>query len=135
MTRQATAKMEISSWEEQPYHQLDETRKLTWALVTDRFHGDIEGTGTLEYLMTYLEDGTVVTVAFERVVGRLAGREGSFVLRHDGGFADGVASGTSTVLPGSGTGELRELRGQGSYSWPGENGTLVLDCQLAGVEE
>jgi uncharacterized protein DUF3224 len=135
MTRQATAKMEINSWEEQPYHLLDETRKLTWALVTDTFHGDIEGTGTLEYLMAYLEDGTVVTVALERVVGRLAGREGGFVLRHDGGYADGVASGTCTVVPGSGTGELRDLRGQGSYSWPGENGSLVLDYEFAGTEE
>lgn len=134
MTR-ATANMEINSWEEKPYHELDETRKLTWALVTDTFHGDLEGTGTMEFLMTYLEDGTVVTLGFERVVGRLAGREGSFVLRHDGGYADGVASGTCTVVPGSGTGELRDLRGQGTATWPGEKGTFVLDYELAGAEE
>lgn len=130
MTAQVKADMKVTSWEEQPYHQLDETRKLTWALVTDSLEGDIEGSGTLEYLMVYREDGTVVTVAFERVVGRLAGRDGTFVLKHDGGFANGVAAGTSTVVPGSGTGELRNLRGQGSYSWPGETGSLVLEYEF-----
>jgi hypothetical protein len=132
MTEQAKADMRVTSWQEESYHQLDETRKLTWALVTTSLTGDVEGTGTLEYLMVYREDGTVVTVAFERVVGRLAGKEGTFVLKHDGGFANGVAEGTTTVVPGSGTGDLRNLRGHGDYSWPGEAGSLVLDYDFAG---
>jgi hypothetical protein len=37
--------------------------------VTKSFSGDIEGEGTLEYLMAYREDGSASFVGLERVEG------------------------------------------------------------------
>jgi hypothetical protein len=52
----------------------------------------------------------------ERVDGRIDGRAGSFVLQRSGIFEGGQAKESYSVVPGSGTGELRGLRGDGSSS-------------------
>jgi len=52
----------------------------------------------------------------ERVTGSIGGRSGSFVLQHTGTFEDGVAKVTLAVVPGSGTGDLRGLKGEGGFS-------------------
>jgi hypothetical protein len=78
--------------------------------------GDVEGEGRVEYLMTYREDGSASYVGFEQVVGKLAGRSGSFVLQQVGTFEGGVATTTLTIVPRSGMGELQGLRGTGSFT-------------------
>jgi Protein of unknown function (DUF3224) len=50
------------------------------------------------------------------VVGCLAGRTGGFVLRAEGTWQDGAARTTWSVVPGSGTGDLGGLRGEGGYT-------------------
>lgn len=50
-------------------------------------------------------------VALELVTGTLNGRAGSFVLQHSGHMAHGAMSMTATVVPDSGTDELRGLAG------------------------
>ena len=52
----------------------------------------------------------------ERVVGTLAGRKGSFVLKRTGVYEDCVARTICTVVPGSATGELVALCGEGKVS-------------------
>jgi hypothetical protein len=49
-------------------------------------------------------------------VGRIGSREGTFIFRHGGRFATGVASDTWTVVPGSGTGDLAGISGQVEFS-------------------
>ena len=90
--------------------------KLTRAAVTKTFTGDIEGEGQVEYLMMYRSDGSATFVGLERVVGRIAGKAGSFVLQRVGVFEDGLAKESYSVVPGSGTGELLGLRGEGTSS-------------------
>lgn len=114
MTKSANARFAITNWEEKPYSEGKDVPKLTRASVTKTFTGDIEGEGQLEYLMMYRSDGSARFVGFERVVGRLAGKAGSFVLERTGEFEDGVAKETYAVVPGSGTGDLRGLRGEGT---------------------
>jgi hypothetical protein len=116
MKRQATASFEIKSWDEKPYNEIDGAPKLTRASVTKSFQGDIEGEGTLEYLMVYRANGVASFVGLERVVGRIGDRTGTFVLQHSGTFEGGKATVTWSVVPGSGTGDLRGLRGQGGFS-------------------
>ena len=49
------------------------------------------------------------------MTGELAGREGTFVLQ-DAGTVDGsIVSGDWFVVPGSGTGQLAGLRGDGGF--------------------
>ena len=114
MTTRATARFEITSWNESAYDE--EGPKLTRASVMKTFHGGIEGASTLEYLMMYRNDGTATFVGLERVVGKIGKRRGSFVLQHSGTFAGGVASATWTVIPGSGTGDFKGLRGEGGFA-------------------
>ena len=104
----------IKNWEEKPYSEGADLPKLTRAAVKKTFTGDITGESDVEYLMMYRGDGTASFVGLERIVGHLAGRAGSFVLRRIGSFENGVAKESYTVIPGSGTGELRSLRGEGA---------------------
>jgi len=114
MTKTANARFAIKSWDELPYNEGKDLPKLTRATVTKTFTGDLEGEGRLEYLMMYRSDGSATFVGLERVVGRLAGMTGSFVLQRIGAFEGGVAKETYSVVPGSGTGDLRGLSGEGS---------------------
>jgi hypothetical protein len=68
--------------------------------------------------MVYPGDGSAKFVGLERVVGRLGDRWGSFVLEHSGTFEGGVAEASWSVVPGSGTGEPRGLRGARAASPP-----------------
>ena len=110
----ANARFIIKTWDEKPYGERPDLPKLTRASVAKTFAGDLEGEGQVEYLMVYRSDGSATFVGLERVVGRLAGRTGSFVLQRTGVFEGGQARETYSVVPGSGTGELHGLRGEGS---------------------
>jgi hypothetical protein len=113
-TGKASGGFTIKAWDEQPWAELDQAPKLTHARVTTSYGGDLDGEGTSGLLMVYDQDDATYA-GYERVVGSLEGRSGSFVLRLDGGFQDGAARTTWTVVEGSGTGDLAGLRGEGGY--------------------
>jgi hypothetical protein len=52
-------------------------------------------------------------VGLERVTAKLGGKSGSFVLEHSGADDGNEARTRLTILPGSGTGELSGIRGDG----------------------
>jgi uncharacterized protein DUF3224 len=114
MKNVANALFAIKNWDEKPYSEGQDLPKLTRAAVTRAFSGDIAGEGHVEYLMMYRSDGSATFVGLERVVGELAGRAGSFVLQRTGIFENGVAKESYFVIPGSGTGDLHNLRGEGT---------------------
>jgi hypothetical protein len=116
MTATANGTFEVKNWDEKPYNEMEGVPKLTHATVTQTYQGDIEGEGILDYLMVYSSESAASFVGLERIVGRIADRSGTFVLQHIGTFADGIASVNYSVVPGSGTGDLSGLKGQGSYS-------------------
>jgi len=115
MGERATSTFEIRNWDENPYAEFDGGRKLTRARVTKTFQGDVEGEGAVEYLMMYREDGTATFVGLERIVGRVHGKAGSFVLQEEGTYEGGAAKVMWRVVPGSGTGELKGIRGEGRF--------------------
>ncbi len=116
MSIHASAKFKVKSWDEKPYDEMEGGPKLTRATVVKSFSGDIVGDGTVEYLMIHREDGSASFVGVERVVGSIGDRQGSFVLQHTGTFEGGSAATTWFVVPGSGTGDLRGLRGEGGFA-------------------
>ena len=113
MRKPTQSTFEIVSWNEQPYDEAPNTRKLARARVVKRFAGDLVGEGTLDYLFLYREDGSATFVGLERVTGTLLGRSGTFVLQHLGSWADNVARSTYEIIAGSATGELAGLSGAG----------------------
>jgi hypothetical protein len=60
MKKSVNARFAIKTWNEQPYS---------------------EGEGQVEYLMMYRSDGSATFVGLERVVGRIGGKTGAFVLQ------------------------------------------------------
>jgi hypothetical protein len=113
MKKVANAWFTIKSWDEKPYSEGPDMPKLTRASVTKSYIGDIEGEGQVEYLMMYRSDGSASFVGLERVVGRIAGKTGAFVLQRTGVFESGQAKESYSVIPGSTRGELRGLQGDG----------------------
>jgi Protein of unknown function (DUF3224) len=113
MKNVANARFAIKTWDEEAYSEGSDMPKLTRASVTKSYTGDLEGEGQVEYLMMYRSDGSASFVGLERVVGRIAGKAGAFVLQRTGVFESGQAKESYSVIPGSATGELRGLRGDG----------------------
>ena len=131
MMTQATGTFAVSSWDEETYQELADGAKLTRAQVSFGFTGDLEAEGGWQALMCYREDGTAAFTGLQHTVGKLAGREGSFVIQADGTFEAGQAKTSWQIVPGSATGELRGLRGAGStISVGGPGGTFALDYEL-----
>jgi len=114
MKKSAKARFAIKSWDEKPYHEGQDQPKLTRASVIKTYTGDIEGEAQVEYLMMYRRDGSATFVGLERVVGRIGGKTGTFVLQRTGIFESGQAKESYSVVPGSATGELEGLLGDGS---------------------
>ena len=114
MKHTANARFAIKGWDEKPYSEGQDLPKMTKAAVTKTFTGDVAGEGHVEYLMMYRADGTTAFVGLERIVGKVAGKTGSFVLERTGVFENGTAKESYSVVPGSATGELRGLRGEGT---------------------
>jgi hypothetical protein len=114
MKKTANARFAIQSWDEKPYGEGEDQPRLTRASVTKTYTGDIEGSGQVEYLMMYRSDGSAAFVGLERVVGRIGGKAGTFVLQRIGTFESGQAKESYSVIPGSATGDLQGLVGDGS---------------------
>jgi hypothetical protein len=131
MTTSASATFTLDGWDEAPYEELTDGRKLTRASVKQTFSGDIAGAGAVEWLMAYRPDATADFVGLQRITGTVGGKSGTFVLSTAGTFDGQEAAGTWTVLVGSGTDELAGLTGTGTFSAPsGGEPTVSLDYEL-----
>jgi hypothetical protein len=112
MTKTVETRLEIKSWDEMPYRELEDGRKFTKAnVVLAGSEGDLRGEATWEALMYYAADGTGTYVGLMQVTGRLGERSGSFVMQGSGTYDGKQARVESFVVPGSGTDELTGLSG------------------------
>lgn len=131
MKKKANARFAIKSWDEKPYGEDPHLPKLTRASVTKTFTGDLQGDAQVEYLMMYRGDGSATFVGLERFVGRIGTRSGAFVLERTGVFEEGKAKESYSVIPGSGTGDLRGLSGSGTSDiGHGEEHPFTLEYEL-----
>ena len=109
-----SGRFRVKSWDEQAGEAV-EGLALTRVRAGMTYEGVIEGEGLVEFVMVSPEAKVTTFVGLERVVGRIGGRSGAAVFQHAGTFADGVARSDWRVVPNSGTGGLRGLRGEGRY--------------------
>ena len=131
MKREIKATFCVASWNETVIDESEGLAKLTHANCTQTYEGDIEASSSLQYVMAYGADGTANFVGIERIDGEVLGRSGSFVLQHDGRFADGVARMQMRIVEGAGRGELEGLRGHGEFESPhAEKYVMTLMCEL-----
>ena len=128
MTTHAESTFKVISWDEKTYEEMAEGKKLNKATVTYRYEGDIVGESLGESLMAYPAENIASFVGLERITGTLGGRSGSFVLQGSGTYDGQVARADTIIIPGSGTGELRGIRGTAKMeAGHGTTGTLNLD--------
>lgn len=124
----ATAQITVHKYEPAAYDEDSPGPALTKIHVEESFSGDIAGDGTVEFLQAARADGSASFVGIERVSGSVAGRTGTFLLQDAGTVEGNVVSGDWFVIPGSGTGELAGLRGEGGFRANlGENAQVHLD--------
>lgn len=113
MTQRVSGPFDVKVTSQKPDTQVARTANLGRLTIDKQFHGDLEASGKGEMLATQTEvKGSAGYVALERVTGKLQGRVGSFVLQHSATMTRGEPESSVTVVPDSGTGELRGLSGK-----------------------
>ena len=124
----ATGRIEVKSYQPQPYDEATGGPTLVEIHVTESFHGDIEAEGAVRFIQALRKDGSATFVGLERVQGTLAGRKGSFLLQDSGTLVGREVNGAWFVVPDSGTGDLKGLRGEGGFKAQlGEHASIWLD--------
>lgn len=122
---------EIAAWDEATLHESEAGAKLTRASVKQGFTGDIDGKGEVEWLMCYRPDGTAHFVGLQRVEGVFGEKQGAFVAETTGEFDGGTATGSWTVVAGSGEGGLAGIEGTGRFEAPhGSTAEFRLDYTI-----
>ena len=122
----AKAKITVRSSEVEPYDQTASPALVEVRLI-ETFAGDIEGESPVRALQVLRDDKSACLVSMQRFRGRLGGRHGTFVLQGSEIVENGKIKATWSVVPGSGTGGLSGLRGEGGFEGKfgrGSDGTL-----------
>jgi hypothetical protein len=122
----AQAKITVHSSEAKPYDQTAGPA-LMEINIGETFTGDIDGESTVRALRIQGSDQSASMVSMQRFRGKLGGRQGSFVLQGQETVENGRIKATWFVVPGSGTGDLAGLRGEGGFEGAfgkGSDGTL-----------
>jgi hypothetical protein len=87
----------------------------------------MEGESPVRALQVLHDDKFACLVSMQRFRGKLGGRQGTFVLQGSEVVANRKIKGRWSVVPGSGTGDLSGLRGDGGFEGDfgkGSDGTL-----------
>jgi Protein of unknown function (DUF3224) len=125
----ASAPFTNDRYDEEPYGE-DEGIELSRIYVSRRFSGDLEGASIAELLIAKSEGGGGY-VGHDRITGTLQGKPGGFVFQHSGLMGPEGVTNTGTIVPGSGTGELAGITGEGTMLADEEgNHTLTLEYEL-----
>ena len=122
----AKAKITVQNSEAKPYDQTA-SPALVEVRLTETFTGDIEGESPVRALQVLRADHSASLVSVQRFSGKLGGRRGTFVLQGQEIVENGKIKATWFVVPGSGTGELSGVRGEGGFDGEfgkGSDGTL-----------
>jgi hypothetical protein len=122
----AEAKIIVQSSEAKPYDRTA-SPALMEVNIVEKFTGEIEGDSPVRALQVVLDDHSARLVSMQRFRGKLGGRQGTFVLQGSETVENGKISATWFIVPGSGTGELSGLRGEGGFEGQfgkGSDGTL-----------
>lgn len=124
----ANAMITVHKYEPTAYDEPAQGPALTRIHVEESFSGDIAGEGVVEFLQAARADGAASFAGIERINGSVGGHAGTFLLQDAGTVNGNVVDGDWFVIPGSGTGELSGLRGEGTFHANlGENAQAQLD--------
>ena len=136
MATQVTVPFDVTGWEQTPYDESVKGPQMFRVKVRKTYRGELAGESTGELLMCVNDPSNLAAgagyVVSERVIGQLAGRDGSFVMQHWGVSGGGSPPTTSGhIVPGSGTGGLAGILGKIVIAVDADKKhTLALDYEL-----
>jgi Protein of unknown function (DUF3224) len=119
MTLQASGTFLTAHYDMQPFHTVEGAPTLLHYKQNDTFSGDIQGEATNQNVVVMNADGSASFIGYQRIVGKLGNRSGSFILQHTGKTVGNITTTTWTVVPGSATDGLRGLKGNGGFTYDG----------------
>ncbi|MBB6349621.1 DUF3224 domain-containing protein [Nonomuraea muscovyensis] len=109
----AQGPFDTADWNARPPFDDRDGVALAQVTLSKTFRGDLTATSVVHMLMVTTEVAeSRAYVAVERIEGTLRGRTGSFVVQHNAVSDEGERSLRVTVVPDSGTGGLRGIRGE-----------------------
>jgi hypothetical protein len=116
-------------YDEEAYAEADGV-ELSRVHISRSFSGDLAGESTAELMIAKSEGGGGY-LGHDRIRGNLAGKTGSFVFQHTGVMGPEGITNTGTIVPGTGTGELEGITGEGTMLADDEgNHTFTLTYEL-----
>lgn len=110
----ARATITVQSSEATPY-DLTASPALMEIRLREVFSGDIDGESPVRALQVLRDNRSASLVSVQRFRGKLGGRQGTFVLQGSETVEHGKIKATWSVVPGSGTGDLSGLHGEGGF--------------------
>jgi len=124
----AVGTFEVTMNPEPPY-DANEGASIGRVSIRKQFSGDLQATSTVEMIgaRSMQVKDSAGYVAIERVIGSLHGKSGSFVLQHSGTMTRGKGQLSVSVVPDTGTGELKGIAGNMSIEISGGNHSYVFD--------
>ena len=127
----ATGRFTVTGGSEQTVREAPGEVRLSRVSGTQHFGGAIVGEGSVEWVFCYRPDRSARFVGVQRIEGSIDGRAGSLVMESIGDHDGRQSKGHWHVIPGSGTGELAGIGGEGSFEAPGgSEATFALDYNL-----
>jgi hypothetical protein len=125
----ASAPFTNDRYDEESYAEADGV-ELSRVHITRTFTGDLDGESTAELMIAKSEGGGGY-IGHDRITGSLGGKTGGFVFQHTGLMGPAGVTNTGTIVPGSATGELEGITGEGTMLADDDgNHTLTLAYEL-----
>jgi hypothetical protein len=126
--QRAVGRTDVKTYLPTRIDEVPEGPSLVDVQLTETFSGDIEGESTVRIIQAASKDGSLHFVGLQRVRGSIGGRVGTFLLQPSGTAVGKETRAEWFVVPGSGTGALKGLRGDGGFQAQlGEHGSFWLD--------
>jgi hypothetical protein len=127
----AVGQTTVKTYQPTVFDEVPAGQTLSDIRLTETFSGDIEGDGVAHVVQAARADGVATFAGIERVRGSIGGKRGSFLLQVNGTVVHKEMKAEWFVVPDSGTGELKGLRGDGGFKAElGQRGAIWLDYQI-----
>ena len=107
--------------------QTDEIASVGRMLIHKEYQGALQGIGSGQMLSKRTNQNTAAYVAIEEFSGTLDGKKGSFTLIHQGVMSPQAQQLTITILSGSGSDELVNIKGELSITQQNDEHSYVLE--------
>lgn len=116
---------QITDWQESVNKSFDEGAKLSKALVSQMYSGDIKGSSEVHYQLNYETTGDACFNGFEFISGTIGDRPCTLTLKHHGSFEKGVAKSQFVIISSVTHAELVGITGFFSSGEAGQANYLI----------